>query len=62
MNPSNNNRNSGRQPETPQRVANAAEQMRNTATSGAMCRSRREASSPWDGTLPCSRETGLQDT
>ena len=28
MSPSNNNRNSGRQPETPQRVANAAEQMR----------------------------------
>ena len=34
MSPSNNNRNSGRQPETPQRVANAAEQMRNTAAHG----------------------------
>lgn len=34
MSPSNNSRNSGRQPETPQRVANAAEQMRNTAAHG----------------------------
>ena len=34
MSPSNTNRNSGRQPETPQRVANAAEQMRNTAAHG----------------------------
>ena len=49
MSPSNNNRNSGRQPETPQRVANAAEQMRNTAAHGNF-------------RVPCSRETGLQDT
>ena len=34
MSPSNNTRNTGRQPETPQRVANAAEQMRNTAAHG----------------------------
>ena len=34
MNQVNNNRRSGRQPETPQRVVNAAEQMRNTASNG----------------------------
>ena len=35
MNQKNNSRRSGRQPETPQRVMNAAEQMRNTASHGS---------------------------